>query len=69
MVPEPTHFDRQNSGSTAATLHIGTPLKKLQSTGTQKSASSTTMKKNKGNLKQIFIKYHKNSLQYKNKLC
>ena len=69
VVPEPTHFDRQGSGSTVATLHIGSPLKKLQSTGTQKSASSNTMKKNRDDLKKIFIEYYKNSPQYKNKLC
>jgi len=41
VVPEPTHFDRQDSGSTAATLCIGSPLKKLQSTGAPKPASIT----------------------------
>ena len=69
VVPVPTHFDRQDSNSTAATLKIGSPLKMLQSTGAQKSASSNSMKKNRADLKKIFIEFYNNSSQYKNKLC
>ena len=69
VVPAPTYFDRQDSGSTAATFRVGSPLKKLQSTGAQKSASSNSMKKNRADLKKIFIDFYKNSPLYKKKLC